>query len=75
MTDRRPIIQKYLPPGWDIIKPTPDNPGYIDDLCIFQKADGYKEARANLPVRWFDDKEWARIEQEIQRAIKQANIK
>ena len=75
MIDRRPIIEKYLEPGWVIVKPTPNNPGYIDDHCVFQKPDEHKETQAGLPIRWFTDGEYAKIEQEIRRAINQAYVK
>jgi len=73
--DRRPTIEKYLPPGWVIVQPAPNNPGYIDDQCVFQKPDEYKEATARLPVKWFLDKDCFQIRTEIQRAIEQAEVK
>ena len=76
MTDRRPVIQKYLDqiePGWVIVKPA--GPGYVDALCVFQKPDTYKEAKANLPVRWFDDDEQHQIEQAIRWALRSAVVK
>jgi len=74
MIDRRPIIQRYLPPGWKIIIPTPNNPGYIDNECIFQ--DEHREARALLQITWFDDTGgYVKIEREIKRAINAAVVR
>ena len=75
-TDRRPIIQRYaneIEPGWTVVKP--QSPGDIDDQCVLQKSAEYKEATANLPVRWFDDQNWAAIKSEIERALKAAIVK
>ena len=74
-TERRAMIQNVLDqiePGWVIYKPA--GSGYIDELCIFQKPDEYKEARARLPQRWFDDDEQHEIEREIRRALSQAVV-
>ncbi len=74
-TDRRAMIQKVLDqiePGWVIWDPV--RSGDIEGLCIFQKPDEYKEARAYLPRRWFDDDEQHQIQLEIQRAVSQAVV-
>lgn len=74
--DRKPIIQKYadeIEPGWIVV--TPQSPGDINEQCVLQKTPDYKQATANLPVRWFDDQNWIRIKSEIERALKAAVVK
>ena len=75
MTDRKPIIQRYLDEiesGWHVVKPVAGN---IDTLCVVQKTSEYKEAYPNLPVRWFEDGDEERIKAELRRAMSAAVVK
>lgn len=74
MVDRRDQLQEILDEiekGWVVVKPVR---GDIADLCIFQKPDELKEARATIPQKWFDDGDDDQIKQAVRAALSNAVV-
>ena len=56
------------------MKPSRNDPTDSNSLCIFQNPAQYKEARIEIPTRWFTDKEFDKIESTVLDAIEHAEF-
>jgi hypothetical protein len=59
---------------WIIMKPSRNDPTDSDSLCIFQNPAQHKEARVEIPIGWFTDKEFDKIESTVLDAIEHAEF-
>jgi len=77
LSTKREILQSILDKEdelWIILKPSRNDPTESDSLCIFQNPAQYKEARVEIPTRWFMDKEFDKIESTVLNAIEHAEF-
>jgi hypothetical protein len=75
LLNKREVLQSILDKEddfWIIMKPSRNHPADPDDLCIFQNPAQYKEARVEIPTRWFMDKALDKIESTVLDAIEHA---
>jgi len=74
---KREVLQSILDKEdelWIIMKPSRNDPTDSNSLCIFQNPAQYKEARIEIPTRWFTDKEFDKIESTVLDAIEHAEF-
>ena len=70
MIERKTEIQAILAKmesGWKVVEPFK---GSIDDRCRLQKPSEGRVVTVDLPLVWFEDGEWDRIETALRGAIK-----
>jgi hypothetical protein len=75
LVNKREVLQSILDKEddfWIIMKPSRNHPTDPDDLCIFQNPAQYKEARVEIPTRWFMNNEFDKIESTVLDAIEHA---
>jgi len=73
--NKREILQSILDQEedlWIIIKPSRLNPSDPDELCVFQSPSQYKEAKIEIPISWFENRELSKIEQAVKEALQKA---
>ena len=72
---KREILQAILDKEddlWIIMKPSRNDPGDPEDLCIFQSPRRWKEARVEIPMSWFVNQELDKIENAVLEALEHA---
>ena len=72
MIDRRTKIQEILDkmePDWVVVEPVK---GSLDTRCKLRKPNERRQVLVDLPLVWFEDGKWDRIETAIRGAIEAA---
>jgi len=75
--DKRAILQPILDaiePGWEIIKPFPEDRADIESLSVFQKPDENKEIKVAIPDYYFYSGEQHRIRPFLEQEIRNAKV-
>jgi hypothetical protein len=57
---------------WIIMKPSRRDPADPEPLCIFENPAADTQARAEIPLEWFQRRELSKIKQSIQQSLRQA---
>ena len=75
LLNKRQILQSILDKQedlWIIMKPSRNDPTDPDELCVFQSPGQWKEARTEIPISWFLDRELGKIETAVRDALERA---
>lgn len=60
---------------WIIMKPSRQNPTDPDALCIFDNPAEQTQARAEIPLVWFQNRELEKIKEAIQQSLRHGEVK
>jgi hypothetical protein len=75
LPNKRAVLQSILDKEdglWIIMKPSRNDPADPDDLCVFQNPGKWREARVDIPMSWFVNQEFEKIENAVLDAIENA---
>jgi hypothetical protein len=78
LPNKREIIQTIVddePESWIIMKPSRRDPADPEPLCIFENPAADTQARAEIPLEWFQQRELSKIKQAVQESLRNAEIK
>jgi hypothetical protein len=77
LPNKRDILQSILDMEddlWIIMKPSLKNPTDAEYLCVFQNPAKCKEARAEIPTTWFENREFDKIKGAVRDALDHAEF-
>lgn len=77
LTNKREVIQVVIdeePEPWIIIKPSRRNPTDPESLCIFENPSEDTQARAEIPLEWFQNRDLEKIKQTIHQSLRNARV-
>jgi hypothetical protein len=77
LPNKREMIQAVIdeePEPWIIMKPSRQDPTDTEPLCIFENPAEDTQARAEIPLEWFQNHELEKIKQAIQQSLRNAQI-
>jgi hypothetical protein len=75
LPNKREVIQAVIddePEPWIVMKPSRQNPTDPEPVCIFENPAAGTQARAEIPLEWFQSHELERIKQVIQQSLRNA---
>jgi hypothetical protein len=75
--NKREMIQAIIdeePEPWVIMKPSRQDPVDPEALCIFENLAEQTQARAEIPLEWFQNQELQKIKQAIQQSLRHAQV-
>jgi hypothetical protein len=78
LTTKRDMIQAVLDDErepWIIMKPSRQDPWDPESLCIFENPAAQTEARAEIPLAWFQGRASAKIRDTIEQSLQHAKPK
>jgi len=76
--NKRAMIQTVIddePEPWIIMKPSRENPADPEALCIFENPAEQTQARAEIPLAWFQNHELDKIKRSIQESLRLATVR
>jgi hypothetical protein len=68
------IIDEEQEP-WIIMKPSRQGPTDPEPLCIFENPAAQTQAKTEIPVAWFQNRELQKIKEAIQQSLRHAETK
>ena len=77
LRNKREMIQAVIDEErepWIIMKPSRQDPTDSDPLCIFENPAEDTQARAEIPLEWFQNRELEKIKQAIHRSLRNAQV-
>jgi hypothetical protein len=77
LPNKREMIQAVIdeePEPWIIMKPSRQDPMDREPLCIFENPAEGTQASAEIPLEWFQNCEFEKIKQAIQRSLRHAQV-
>jgi hypothetical protein len=75
--NKREMIQAVIdeePEPWIIMKPSRQDPTDPEELCIFENPAEHTQARTEIPLEWFQNREVDKIKGAIQRSLRNAQL-
>jgi hypothetical protein len=75
LPNKRETLQAIIdeePEPWIIMKPSRQDPTDPEPLCIFENPAEQTQARVEIPLSWFQNRELARIKERIQQSLRHA---
>jgi putative phosphoribosyl transferase len=75
LPNKREIIQAVIDEEeepWVIMKPSRQDPANSEALCIFENPAEQTQAKAELPIAWFQNQELQRIKEAIRQSLRHA---
>lgn len=78
LPNKREIIKAVIDQEeepWIIMKPSRKNPTDPEPLCIFENPAAQTQAKAEIPLAWFQNRELHKIKEAIQQSLRQAESK
>jgi len=78
LSNKREMIQTIIddePEPWIIMKPSRKTPADPEPLCIFENPAADTQARVEIPLEWFEQRELGKIKEFIQEGLRRAEIK
>jgi len=75
--DKREVIREVLDEvdePWIIMKPSRHNPTDTDTLCVFENPHKQTQAKANIPMDWFEKQEVEKIKEAVLSSLQQAEL-
>jgi hypothetical protein len=78
LPNKREMIQTVIDQEeepWIIMKPSRKNPTDPEPLCIFENPAAQTQAKAEIPLAWFQNRELQKIREAIQQSLRQAETK
>jgi hypothetical protein len=78
LPNKRAMIQMLIddePEPWIIMKPSRHDPTDPEPLCVFEHPAEDTQARAEIPLEWFQNRELERIRQAIQQSLRNAQLR
>jgi hypothetical protein len=75
--NKREMIQAIIddePEPWIIMKPSRQDPADSEPLCIFENPAADTQARAEIPLEWFQRRKLGKIKESIQQSLRQAKL-
>ena len=73
--NKREMIQAIIDEEeepWIIMKPSRDDPRDPELLCIFENPAKQTQARTEIPLVWFQNRDSQKIKEAIQQSLQQA---
>ncbi|MGH7824272.1 MAG: dienelactone hydrolase family protein [Candidatus Binatia bacterium] len=78
LPNKREMIQAIIddePEPWIIMKPSRQDPTDPESLCIFENPAEQTQARAEIPLLWFQNRELGKIKEAVQQGLRHAETK
>ena len=76
--NKREMIQTVIDEEqepWIIMKPSRQDPTDPEPLCIFENPAAQTQAKTEIPIAWFQNRELQKIKEAIQQSLRQAESK
>lgn len=77
LPNKRELIQAIIDDEsepWIIMKPSRKDPADPEPLCIFENPAANTQARAEIPLEWFERQELGKIKDAVQQSLRHAEI-
>jgi hypothetical protein len=77
LPNKRAMIQAFIDDErepWIIMKPSRQDPTDPEPLCIFENPAEDTQARTEIPLEWFQNRELEKIKQAIQQSLRNALV-
>ena len=71
------LIQAIIdeePEPWIIMKPSGGNPADPESPCIFENPSEHTQARAEIPLAWFEGRQSEKIKEAIRHSLRHAQV-
>jgi hypothetical protein len=78
LPNKREMIQAVIDEEqepWIIMKPSRQDPTDPEPLCIFENPAEQTQAKTEIPVAWFQNRELQKIKEAIQQSLRHAEVK
>jgi hypothetical protein len=78
LPNKREMIQAVIDEEeepWIIMKPSRQDPTDPEPVCIFENPAAQTQAKAEIPVAWFQNQELHKIKKAIQQSLRHAQFK
>lgn len=56
------------------MKPSRQHPSDPEPLCVFENPAEHTQAKTEIPLEWFENRQMAKIKEAIQQSLRQAQI-
>jgi hypothetical protein len=76
-TKQKEMIQAVIdeePEPWIIMKPSRQEPTDPEPLCIFENPAEHTQAKAEIPLEWFQNRELEKIKEAVQQSLQNAQV-
>jgi putative phosphoribosyl transferase len=77
LPNKREMIQAIIDEEqepWIIMKPSRQDPTDPEPLCIFENPAEHTQAKAEIPLSWFQNRELEKIKETIQQSLRHAQV-
>jgi putative phosphoribosyl transferase len=77
LPNKREMIQAIIDEEqepWIIMKPSRQDPTDAEPLCIFENPAEHTQAKAEIPLAWFQNRELEKIKETIQQSLRHAEV-
>jgi dienelactone hydrolase len=77
LLNKREMIQAIIdeePEPWIIMKPSRNDPADPESLCIFENPSEHTQARAPIPLAWFEGRQSEKIKEAIRHSLRHAQV-
>jgi hypothetical protein len=77
LPNKREMIQAVIDDEqepWIIMKPSRQDPMDQEPLCIFENPAEDTQARVEIPLEWFQNRQLEKIKQAIQQSLRNAQV-
>jgi hypothetical protein len=77
LANKREMIQAVIDEEeepWIIMKPSRQDPSDPEPLCVFENPAEHTQAKTEIPLEWFENRQMAKIKEAIQQSLRQAQI-